>query len=173
MDNKKQDKDPLQNSYLLDLDNEYNWDGFLKGVNPLKDRQKASKVVENVVQVTKKQIPYPSLKSKSRVIMSLEESSIRKIRRGVINIEGILDLHGMTLEVAFDALEKFLEHSFFSKKRYLLVITGKSNHAGERATIRSSIKSWIESSDLINLVQAISGAADCHGGSGALYIKLR
>ena len=48
-----------------------------------------------------------------------------KLKRGLMPIEGRLDLHGMTQNQARSALGDFITHAYHARKRCVLVITGK------------------------------------------------
>ena len=149
------------------------WSEFLKNVTPLDAKKKIEKDIfqEVSIYITPKKL-FVELKS-SKGLLEIEKPILKKLRKNSIRIDSVIDLHGFFLEKAYDEVYNFVSTSFFLGKKCLLVITGKGGYSGERATIRSSIKGWIENSDMVNMVHSISDAADIHGGSGALYLMLK
>jgi len=108
----------------------------------------------------------------------VDKKTQQKMRRGQIEIEGRLDLHGMYQDEAFAALEQFLAHSQTAGKRCVLVITGKGTRpggpGGERiGVLRRAVPGWLNRAGLRERVQGFREAAPNHGGSGALYVLLR
>ena len=111
---------------------------------------------------------------------------MKKIKRGKIEIEARIDLHGMRQAEAHAALIRFIHGSASMGKRWVLVITGKgspSRHAhdvverpfGEplRGVLKRSVPMWLSESDVRGLIVSFTEAAPEHGGSGALYVHLR
>ena len=66
---------------------------------------------------------------------------------------------------------EFLKKNFNSKKRNVLVISGKGDNG--KGKIKLSIPVWISSSSLSHLIYFYSFAAPKDGGNGAYYIRLR
>jgi len=111
------------------------------------------------------------------------------VRRGQVEVEARLDLHGMTTVHARHALLGFLQRCRTAGMRTVLVITGKG--AGARALderrhrpwdpeeralpgiLRRSFTSWMRDPDMAQLVSGYAEAARRHGGSGAFYVMLR
>tara|TARA_Y100000590_G_scaffold380957_1_gene449680 strand:+ start:348 stop:620 length:273 start_codon:yes stop_codon:yes gene_type:complete len=86
-------------------------------------------------------------------------------------VEDKLDLHGFTEIQAKSILEKFINKSFETNKRLVLVITGKGTR-GE-GIIKKNIISWLNNSSSRNKILAAHQASKKHGGEGAIYILLR
>lgn len=107
----------------------------------------------------------------------------KRIRRGKLEIEAILDLHGLNQEAAQIRLFQFVENGINNKFRTLLVITGKgqiedSNKSFDllvapRGILRRRLKEWLHAPHLKNHIAGISEAHIKHGGSGAFYILLK
>ena len=89
------------------------------------------------------------------------------LRRGRIEPEGRIDLHGMTHDRAYRALLNFLMNAQRDDKRVVLVVTGKGG------VLRSALPLWLGQSDLAPFVSGVSEAHAKHGGSGAYYVSLR
>jgi DNA-nicking Smr family endonuclease len=102
----------------------------------------------------------------------------RHARRGRIDIEATLDLHGMGQAAAHVALASFLERAAREKKRCVLVITGKGATAEPfaerpRGILRARFFDWMNEAHLRALVARVSPAAQKHGGQGAFYVFLK
>lgn len=108
----------------------------------------------------------------------VDKKTQQKMRRGQIEIEGRLDLHGMYQDEAFRALERFLAGSQAAGRNCVLVITGKGTRAdgpeGERiGVLRRAVPGWLNRAGLRERIRSFREAAPNHGGSGALYVLLR
>jgi len=101
----------------------------------------------------------------------LSKKNIKEIKTGKFKVQSKLDLHGLSLKEAETVFFEFLKKSFNSKKRNILVISGKGEHG--KGKIKLSIPVWIASPSLSNLIYFYSFAASKDGGNGAYYIRLR
>jgi len=89
------------------------------------------------------------------------------MRKGRIEPEASLDLHGMNQERAHRALVKFLQRGRANDARVVLVITGKSG------VLNRQLRLWLGHADVRPLVSGVSAAHRRHGGAGAYYVTLR
>jgi DNA-nicking Smr family endonuclease len=99
-----------------------------------------------------------------------------QLSRGRKEIEGRLDLHGMTLSRAHRALLSFLQRSSDEGLTFVLVITGKGRAAGldsERGVLRRQVPEWLGLPEFRTLVVGFEQAHIGHGGEGALYVRIR
>ncbi len=103
--------------------------------------------------------------------VGLDRRSWQRLRRGQMPIEGTLDLHGMTQEQAFAALERFLAERQQRGARCLLVVTGRGLRVG--GVLRRKLPQWLESPALRERVITYVQARIEHGGEGAFYLLLR
>ncbi len=104
----------------------------------------------------------------------LDRQTQKKMRRGKIEVEARLDLHGMIQTEAHHSLHDFLERAHRSGKRAVLVITGKGlSRSGEVGILRQAVPRWLNEQPLRNLIKGFDYAAPSDGGEGALYILLR
>ena len=101
----------------------------------------------------------------------LDDKTTRKIAKGRLEIEGRVDLHGMTQMQAHSLLYSFLDHSRKSGKRTVLVITGKGK-LGE-GILRNMVPRWLEEESFRKLVTGYRESHRSHGGDGALYVRIR
>ena len=109
-----------------------------------------------------------------------------RLARGVIQIDGKLDLHGMNQNEAYRTLHFFIEKAFRRGWKTILVITGKGNTTNTRnnawvsdmnvyspGVLRKKVPEWLADGKLRNFIVGFETANPGHGGSGALYVKLR
>lgn len=128
----------------------------------------------------------PPVKRKAPDLNPFDPKAVKKLRRGHIDIEARIDLHGMRQAEAHVALVRFLHASAAKGKRWVLVITGKgspsrrldeaSDHPfGEppRGILKRSVPLWLAEPDIRPLIVSFTEAAVEHGGAGALYVHLR
>ena len=104
----------------------------------------------------------------------------RKLARGRGEIDGAIDLHGLTQAEAHQALRGFLRHSQARGARLVIVVTGKggpldeqADWPQERGVLRRLTPHWLREPDLRAIVLGFEEAGRAHGGSGALYVRLR
>jgi len=100
----------------------------------------------------------------------------RRLRRGVVEPERTIDLHGHTLASAHAALDHALDRAVTEGVRVLLIVTGKPPRdpaPHRRGLIRAAIGDWLAGSRHAGRIAAIRNAHPRHGGAGALYLILR
>lgn len=108
-----------------------------------------------------------------RVSHSLDEPTLDKLSKGRLPIEGRVDLHGLTQEEAYSLLFSFLHRAHSSGIRYVLIITGKGSSSGGDGVLRRAVPAWLSTPAFRPLVSSHDHASRHHGGSGALYVRLR
>lgn len=96
----------------------------------------------------------------------------QRLRRGRMEIQGTIDLHGMNRATAHIALSGFLNRSAMEGKRCVLVITGKGGAEGT-GVLRHAVPRWLAEPPLRSLIVAHHPAQPKHGGDGALYVLLK
>jgi DNA-nicking Smr family endonuclease len=125
--------------------------------------------------------PSPPEAAKPRVppLAPVERQTLAALRRGKKKVDAVIDLHGMRQAEAHDALLGFLRRSQGAGYAVVLVITGKGG-AGtadvffeERGVLRRVVPHWLRLPDVRSLVLGFEEASPHHGGSGALYVRLR
>jgi len=101
-------------------------------------------------------------------------STLRRLRRGLLPIDGRVDLHGMTLAEARARLEAFLRAARARGERCVLVIHGKGQHSpGGVAVLRGEVSAWLSQGASSVQVAAFASATGEDGGGGATYVLLR
>jgi DNA-nicking Smr family endonuclease len=109
-----------------------------------------------------------------------------RLRKGALEPEARIDLHGMTEAVAHRALITFIRSASVRGCRLVLVVTGKGRERAEpdepfdlelvarrRGVLRAMTPRWLAEPELSGLVADLRPAHRKHGGEGALYVYLR
>jgi DNA-nicking Smr family endonuclease len=110
----------------------------------------------------------------------LEKRLKRRLSSGKTQVDGVIDLHGLTQAQAHRALNNFIWRSAEEGAKLVLVITGKGaptanehSPANERGVLRRNAPHWLRAPELRSIVLSVEEAARPHGGAGALYVRLR
>jgi DNA-nicking Smr family endonuclease len=107
-----------------------------------------------------------------RIDVSMD--ALRRLRRGLLPIDGRLDMHGMVLEEARAQLELFLRTMRARGERCVLVIPGKGEHSPNGSgVLRGEISAWLSQGSSSEHVAAFASAQTQDGGEGAVYVLLR
>ena len=116
----------------------------------------------------------------SRQPVQMDAKSFSKMRRGKLEPDSRIDLHGMTIAQAQPVLTRFILGAHTQGKRLVLVITGKGKHKPDDGPIptklgvlKHEVPHWLQSGVLRQVVMQVSQAHPKHGGSGAYYVYLR
>ena len=163
------------------------WDRVRKTVQPLKRRTSftelgkllnessasSSPVEARVPEIVRSYVPEPPQQSNllTEQLPFLDSTTSKKIAKGKLSIEGKLDLHGMTQDEAHSRLFRFVEGAHLAGKRTVLVITGKGVR-GE-GILRQAVPRWLALPEFRKRVIGFHEAHSSHGGSGALYLRIR
>jgi DNA-nicking Smr family endonuclease len=110
----------------------------------------------------------------------IERRTLTRVARGTIEIDGRIDLHGLTQMDAHDRLRGFLIDAQARGAKLVIVITGKGKASGEdpfgmteRGVLRRRVPQWLAEPGLRNIVIGFEEAHRSHGGGGALYVRIR
>jgi DNA-nicking Smr family endonuclease len=95
----------------------------------------------------------------------------KKVRRGKLEIDAKLDLHGHTQDRAQAALERFLRAAHARGDRTVIVITGIGR--GGEGIIKRRFTDWIADRALRSVISGYAPAHRVHGGGGAFYVFLK
>lgn len=93
---------------------------------------------------------------------SISNKSLRKLRKGQYNVDAILDLHGMSVDAAKDAVEAFLQQCVHKGIRVALIIHGKGSHSGV-PKLKMKLNQWLRK---LKIVLAFCSAGSDHGSRG-------
>ena len=96
---------------------------------------------------------------------------LSRLRRGHWSVQRHLDLHGMTRDVAREALALFIRHAERDGLRCVRVVHGKGNGSpGREPVLKGKVRAWlVQKSEVLAFAQA--SARD--GGHGAVLVLLR
>jgi DNA-nicking Smr family endonuclease len=105
-----------------------------------------------------------------------------KLRRGLMEPDARIDLHGMTQGVAHRTLFTWLAAAHARGYRLVLVVTGKGNPQNDEnapwmmsahGVLKQMVPRWLNEPELAALIASVQPAHVKHGGDGALYVYLR
>jgi DNA-nicking Smr family endonuclease len=128
--------------------------------------------------------PKATPKSKGRVSgpSGINGATQDRLKRGTLEPDAKIDLHGMTEVVAHRALASFLKSARQRGNRLILVVTGKGNPRKEESAswmlsphgvLKQMVPRWLNEPELSALIASVRAAHVRHGGEGALYVYLR
>ena len=103
---------------------------------------------------------------------AMDKKTGERFKAGAMPIEARLDLHGYTLDKAFEVLKNFIHNQSRRNARCLLVITGKGGLLG-RGVLKAEMPVWMNSGEIRSLVLSYTTAQPKDGGDGAFYILLK
>lgn len=119
-------------------------------------------------------------------IIHMDRKTKSRFARGMRNIDGRIDLHGMTQQQAYDVLLAFIGRARASGWKTVLVITGKGAPSldddrsmyfemGREApgVLRRKVPQWLSELEMRQFIIGYDRAAPNHGGGGALYVRIR
>jgi DNA-nicking Smr family endonuclease len=194
---KRRDLDPAEHAL---------WDEVVRSVKPARGKRppkpraaspakrEAAKPLPRTAQHAKPPKPPPEpLRGLAPVLMpgqpmlGVDGGTAERLRRGRIEPDARLDLHGLSQDRAYTALLSFIRRSHENGYRCVLVITGKGLTKTAEASakgfvmpersrggvLRALVPHWLNDSDHRAKVVGVQTAHARHGGTGALYIYLR
>lgn len=134
---------------------------------------------ENVLK--KEKIILPNFHEDNKINSpNMDKKNFKKLVKGKMEIEGTIDLHGLTADQAKIKLITFINHSYSLGKRLIIVITGKGKHKGFdefqrpiNGVLRQNLPEWLSGPSVSNKVLQVTQAQPKHGGAGAFYVYLR
>lgn len=161
------------------------WETVAKTARPLKGKDKPIFLVDEADETgqqqpsaperPKQQAPVFPAKPAPRphLLHPIDKPTHKKIAKGRVVIEGRIDLHGLTQSEAYGLLLGFLQRAHLRKLRHVLVITGKGSSFGSDGVLRQAVPLWFTTPAFRILVNGYEDAARNHGGTGAIYVRLR
>jgi DNA-nicking Smr family endonuclease len=99
----------------------------------------------------------------------LQHKVLRKLRRGQYNTEATLDMHGMRVTEAREALNYFVLDCLKNGIRHALIIHGKG-HGTTKPALKNKLNQWLRQ---IETVLAFCSATAQQGRTGAVYVLLK
>jgi DNA-nicking Smr family endonuclease len=105
-----------------------------------------------------------------------------RLRKGLVEPDAKIDLHGMTQGAAHRTLFTWLNTAHRKGHRLVLVVTGKGNPkndenapwmTSQHGVLKQMVPRWLHEPELAALIADVRPAHVKHGGGGALYVYLR
>lgn len=113
-------------------------------------------------------------------LTNMDGKTASRVKRCEYKVEAVLDLHGKTEKMAYDAVFNFIQQSYLQNKRCVLIITGKGlvstpdkDILSEKGKLKERTPIWLNSEQLRPLILGFIHPIERLGGSGALYVILR
>lgn len=110
-------------------------------------------------------------------LQPLERRMRQRLARGQREVEGVIDLHGMRQNEAHAALLGFIHRAHREGCTLVLVITGKGpvdpDAREGRGVLARMVPHWLADPVIRREVVGYEPAARGHGGTGALYVRIR
>ena len=160
------------------------WARVASTIRPLhreKNDPEAVQIIDETI-LRAKPVPAPPMRHpapsprQAGVGTTLDGSWDRRLGGGSVEPDRIVDLHGMSLDGAWRAIDRSLEKAIGAGERVILLVTGHQR-SGEpplrRGAIRAAVHDWLAASRHAGHIAAVRGAHRRHGGGGSLYIVLR
>ena len=165
------------------------WDEFIKSVIPLEKNIVSDR--KNLSQKLKKEkILYNQDESNLELIEivnheflltfhEIDRNLLKKLKKTKISEKNKLDLHGLRFKEAKRHVQRFIETSFFSENRLLLIITGKGKRSSieegwkGKGVLKEHLPKWLASDLLSKYILWFGQATSQNGGSGALLVYLK
>jgi len=97
----------------------------------------------------------------------------KRLHRGDFSIQAHIDLHGLGVEDARDAFDKFFKDSITTGKRAVLIVHGRGLSSPDKPVLKTKVIEWLTCGHWRKWVIAFSSAKPCDGGAGATYVLLR
>ena len=95
----------------------------------------------------------------------------QKLKRGQLKLDSELDLHGMTIAIAKEAICDFLAKAQQTNWRCVRIIHGKGYGSPKGVPVlKSRVNNWLQQRDE---VLAFCSARQVDGGTGAIYLLLK
>lgn len=141
----------------------------MRDATPLAKRQ----VAVTAASTRRRSFMPPPMRREIRFVETVAEAApIRghteaRLRRGRLEPEARIDLHGHSYDSAYRLLVAFLARSISEGKRLVLVITGKGG------VLRNNLPLWLNGAELAGRVIGLREAHAKHGGGGAFYVALQ
>jgi DNA-nicking Smr family endonuclease len=106
-------------------------------------------------------------------VTGIDDRTRTNLRRGRLEVDVKLDLHGMRQQEAQRALFDFLYRAQAENAKVVIVVTGKGLSSESGGVMRRMVPMWLQAPNLRDIVVSFGEAARNHGAEGALYVGIR
>jgi DNA-nicking Smr family endonuclease len=97
----------------------------------------------------------------------------RHLHEGNYSIQAYVDLHGLLVDDAQEAFEKFLKEALTAGKTGVLIIHGRGLSSPDEPVLKKKVIEWLSHKRWKKWIVAYASARACDGGAGATYVLLR
>lgn len=171
------------------------WESIVQNIKPLRARPTASpahlphqpsKLLRSPPEPVARRSAAPA--AEPPLLTGLDRRTAKRLLRGQLQYDSILDLHGLAVSKARLRLSDYLSAARARGDRLVLVVTGKGAspyarhtlhgdshyHAPERqGRLRRLVSEWLHEAEFREHVLGFQPAHPKHGGGGAYYVRLR
>ena len=112
-----------------------------------------------------------SKKSFSNTNFKETKSFSKLIKKGLLKVDSVIDLHGYRLNDAKTAIKKFIVMAYNRKHKNILVITGKGKD--NTGVLKTELPNWLCEKEISKYVVSHISAPKKLGGEGAVLIRLK
>lgn len=153
------------------------WSRISATVRPLHSRSRLTQRPIPRVLERAPDPPPPPKASKQQLAKPVDTATLdggwdRRMTKGRLAPDRVIDLHGYTRDRAHDLLSAAVIDGAVDGLRVLLVVTGKGAREGG-GVIRAALPHWLGAPSLRPYIAALRPAHPRHGGGGAWYVILR
>lgn len=158
------------------------WARVARSVTPLGERSTPEETLVSTtpaVPSVRMVAPLPNPSTRPTQPHQLDGGWERRLAKGLVEPDRVLDLHGLRLDAAWERLDATMSALVLSGGRVLLVIAGRDRgpdvrqQPGARGRIRAKLPDWLHASPHAARIAAVRSAHARHGGAGAVYVVLR
>lgn len=96
----------------------------------------------------------------------------KRLHQGDFSVQDYIDLHGITLIEAEEALRQFFKKAIAKRYSCVKVIHGRGLKSPKGPLLKEALKKWLQG-PFRKWVLAYVTAKDCDGGLGATYVLLK
>jgi DNA-nicking Smr family endonuclease len=107
-------------------------------------------------------------------VVGFDPRILRRLRRGELAYQAMIDLHGMSAAAARVEVERFILQSLAAGRRAVLIVHGRGRNSKDNVPVlKERLKSWLARGRIGRGILAFTSARPADGGTGALYVLLR
>jgi DNA-nicking Smr family endonuclease len=104
----------------------------------------------------------------------IDRRLLRRLRQGEYSVQGHLDLHGLTAEVAKQRVLTFVQEARTASQRCVLIVHGRGlNSKDHIPVLKERLRLWLTRGRVARSVLCFATARPYDGGAGAVYVLLR
>ncbi len=97
-----------------------------------------------------------------------EKKIFKEIKR--VKTDAVIDLHGMTIKEAEEALNFFFDHAYRSGFKKVIIIHGKGNHSRNGPVLKDWVKKYLS---LCRKAGRTGTPGRNQGGTGATWVMIK